>query len=516
MRPSQIDLLSDLPRGQNANHLGTAPQSHFEQPENLLETQSLRMNLPDNPESKLFHGVLGGDVVTGDRLPDGRVQRFVLGGSAIGMASDQHHVLLAGSRTGKGRAVIVPNLLMLPETTSIFCLDPKGENARLTARYRAEILNQFVSLLDPFGVSGKSTQKYRVSFNPLNELNPHDKKTFVSKCSLIADSLVVVGDFKEKHWDQTAMQMLRGLIAHVRTYPRYEGVRDLVTVWHLASELASSDPNNPKKYWVEQEMLSNDAAGGIVKNAARDFYDRTGGEFSSVLSNLRKHIDFLGIECMRDCLTGDSITLNDLKRKSLCLYVCLPAMQMNALSGWMRMLVQLTMAAHEEEQEQVGGSTVMILDEFHTLGHLSSLELGAALLAGLGLKFLVVLQDLNQIQSKYPKSWETFLGNSGAIQCFGLSDHTSLEYISKSLGEAPTITRSTNSPSFDQATQQAATGESWSLGLHRLLTSEEVGRFFGRDDKMLRQLILRPGYRPAILSRAFYDKHSLFEGKFNV
>jgi type IV secretory pathway TraG/TraD family ATPase VirD4 len=56
----------------------------------------------------------------------------------------------------------------------------------------------------------------------------------------------------------------------------------------------------------------------MIRNAAKAFYDRTGGEFSSVLSNLRKNLDFLGIECMRDCLTGDGTDLRDLKRKSLC------------------------------------------------------------------------------------------------------------------------------------------------------------------------------------------------------
>ena len=514
-QPPPPELLADLPRGRDAEHIGTPPHSYFESPRNLAATESLKFDAERNDASKLFLGVVGGQVVTGQRLPDGRMPRAVMGGTPIGLGDDRHHVLIAGSRAGKGRSCLVPMLLSLPASTSTIVIDPKGEIARLTANYRAS-LGQEVAVLDPFGVSGSGTERFRVAFNAVGNLDPRDKVSFVPNCKLIADSIVVsMHDLIDPHWNETSKQFLAGLVAHVATHQRYEGARDLVTVWHLAAESAAPDPDKPKRFWLEQEMISSEAAGGMVRNAARQFYDRTGGEFSSVLSNLRKHFDFVGIEAMKEVLGGKSINLRDLKRKSLALYVTLPAMRMGDLAGWLRMIVQLAIAAHEEEREQFGGSTVMVLDEFNVLGKLSCLETAAAQIAGLGLKIYTVLQDLGQLQSKYPKSWETFIGNAGCLQLFGLADHTTLDYASKRLGECPTVTRSTNAPGYDQATQHAATGESWSLGTHRLLTPEEVGRFFARDDKQLRQLILRPGYRPAILQRAFYDQHELFRGRFH-
>ncbi|MCA9073146.1 MAG: type IV secretory system conjugative DNA transfer family protein, partial [Planctomycetaceae bacterium] len=438
----------DLPRGQSADQVGTPPQSYFESPQNLAATESLRYEAPGNPQSKLFLGVVGGLVQTGERLKDGRLTRHVQGGTPIGVGDDRHHLLIAGSRAGKGRSMLVPNLIGLPATTSILCIDPKGDLARLTAAWRSEGLGQTVGVLDPFEVSGSGTERFRVAFNPLVILDPTDPKTFVPNAKLIADSLIVSGDFKDRHWDACSTQILAGLCCHVATFERYAGVRDLITVWHLAAELATPDPDEPGRYWLEKEMLSNEASGGIIRNAARQFYDRTGGEFSSVLSNLRKHLDFLSIECMSDCLTGDSIDLRDLKRGSLALYVTLPAMRMSDLSGWLRLVVQLALAAHEAEPEQTGAQTVMLLDEFNVLGRLTCLEVAAAQIAGLGLKIVAVLQDLGQLQSKYAKSWETFLANAGAIQVFGLADQTSLEYVSKRLGEAPTLSRSTNLPGF--------------------------------------------------------------------
>ena len=104
-------LLNDLPRGQHVDHLGKAPSAFFEDPGNIAATQSLRFDPTQNAESKIFLGVVGGKVRTGDRMSDGRVPRRVEGGVPIGVADDRHHFLLAGSRGGKGRSVLAPSLV---------------------------------------------------------------------------------------------------------------------------------------------------------------------------------------------------------------------------------------------------------------------------------------------------------------------------------------------------------------------------------------------------------------------
>jgi type IV secretion system protein VirD4 len=43
-----------------------------------------------------------------------------------------------------------------------------------------------------------------------------------------------------------------------------------------------------------------------------------------------------------------------------------------------------------------------------------------------------------------------------------------------------------------------------------MLEPDEIALVFGRADPLLRQLIIRAGYAPMILQRAYYDKHSAF------
>lgn len=505
-------MLEDLPRGRHAGSIGSPSDAHFESIKNIAATESLAFEPVHNQQSKLFAGVVGGRVITGTPLSDGRPNRWVEGGTPVGIGDDRNSVLLAGSRSGKGRAVLINRLISLPRETSIFSLDPKGNNARLTAWYRAEVLKQRVGVLDPFGVSGEGTRPYRCSFNPLEILLRSSRETFVPNARMIANALVVVGESRDKHWDTCAVQILTGLIVHVATHVNYADARNLVTVWRLASELASPDPQDGQTFWLEQEMLASDAANGMVRAAARQFYNRTGGEFSSVLSSLCKHLEFISYECIQDTLVGDSIDLRDLKRDYLTLYAVLPALRMDGLKGWMRLLVQSTLAAFEEERTQKGNQAYLQIDEFASLGKLESAELAVSQIAGLGAKLEIVLQNLSQLHH-YGKNSEAFIANAGVIQVLGCSDETTLEYLSKKLGQTLAFNRAANSPTFEQAAKQAMTGQSWSAAPHPLMTAEEIGRFFARDDKKLRQLVLRPGYHPMVLQRAFYDKHHLFRGR---
>lgn len=510
------EIHDDLPRGRGPDDVGRPPNAHFELPQNIVSTKSLQFDVESNRESKIFLGVIGGSISIGNRLPDGRATRWVDGGFPIGVADDRHHLLVAGSRAGKGRSVLVPNLIMLPKETSTLVIDPKGDLAKATCRWRAEGLGQDVAVIDPFECSGEGTRKYRVGFNPIEMLSRSDRFSFVPNALLIASSLIPDSQrSKDPHWNDCARDILSGLCTHVATHVRYEGRRNLVTVWELAFRLAEPAEEDPNSYTLEIEMMDNDAGGGTVRASARAFYDRTGQEFFGVLSNLRKHLAFIGIECVQDVLTGPSVDPRRLKSGSLSIYSSIPAMRGETMSGYQRMIVQLSIAACEEEKQSVGNQTVFFLEEFAALQRLECIEVAIAQLAGLGVKLLIVVQDLNQLKDKYPGSWETFIANCGVMQVFGGNDQTTLSYASKRMGDSLTAKSSSTATTFSQVANDAQSGKNWSIDSTPLMTPAEVGMFFARDDAKLRQLILRPGFHPMILQQAFYDKAAFLQGRYD-
>lgn len=184
---------------------------------------------------------------------------------------------------------------------------------------------------------------------------------------------------------------------------------------------------------------------------------------------------------------------------------------MGICSGWLRLFVNLTLDAMEREPIIPVHPVLMCLDEFAVLGHMKALEDAVGQIAGFGCKLWPILQDLGQLQALYGKRWETFIENAGVLQFFGNSGMQTLEWISKRLGQTTVLSASVKSPGYDSRVQSGDTGDSWGQQSHPLMTPEEISRFFGRDDELLRQLIIRPTWPAMVLQRAYYDKHEMFD-----
>ena len=332
--------------------------------------------------------------------------------------------------------------------------------------------------------------------------------TIVEDAGLIADAIVVrdEGGSRDSHWDESARMLIEGLILHVATAVRFEGQRNLVTVY----ELLAREINEAS---LREDMEISTAADGAVADAAYAFFKKPDNERESVLSTARRHARFLGYPELKDVLSGPTIDLKELKTKPTTIYLSLPAMRLGACSRWLRLLINATLAAMEAERFIPDLPVVICLDEFGVLGHMKSIEDSAAYIRGMGAVLFPVIQDLGILKALYKDRWETFLGNASVIQLFANSDLTTLEWASKRLGETMVETISRGHVSPKEAPKTGATGQNWGWGIEPLMRPEEISRYFGRDDYLLRQLVIVASYSPLILQRAFYDQHELFKAK---
>jgi len=113
-------------------------------------------------------------------------------------------------------------------------------------------------------------------------------------------------------------------------------------------------------------------------------------------------------------------------------------------------------------------------------------------------KLWSVLQDLTQLQTHYPKSWETFLGNAGVIQSFGNFDVTTTEHLSKMLGQTQVL--EVQSVRFSGSQMgHGDSGRREHIRHVRLLDPYEITQHFARETH--RQLIIVPGSRPVYMER---------------
>jgi type IV secretion system protein VirD4 len=379
---------------------------------------------------------------------------------AVGFSDDRHLITIAGGRSGKGTSVIIPNLLEY--RGSLLCIDPKGENATVTARRRANGspfafgIGQRVVVLDPFGVADVPDD-LRGSLNPLDLVNLADVSA-IDEARTIAEALVVLDDPKEMHWAESAKQLIAALVLFVKVLDRPALVH-LAYVRHLLTRgLAAADvgvePTQPPMSGTElllKVMQQCEECGGVIAAAAQTLLDMGTEERGSVLSFARRNTAFLDSPRMQRCLDSSTFSLADLKtlRGGLSVYLCLPVRELQNHGRWLRLVVMLGLVEMERlghPPSVTGHPVLFLLDEFASLGYMKPVEVAAAYIAGYGVKLWLVVQDLGQLKALYEKSWATFLGNAGVLQCFANSDQPTLEYLSKRLGDSELrqVTRTTS------------------------------------------------------------------------
>lgn len=107
-----------------------------------------------------------------DRTPD---NGFV---DPILMEGEGHLLTIAPTGAGKGIGCIIPALLR--HTGPAIVVDPKGENAMVTARRRREMGHEVV-VIDPMGVTGCDAGM----LNPLDIIDPHDASGVDTTAALV-------------------------------------------------------------------------------------------------------------------------------------------------------------------------------------------------------------------------------------------------------------------------------------------------------------------------------------------
>lgn len=445
----------------------------------------------------------------------------------IGAQDNRHLLTIAGSRSGKGTSAIVPNLLLYPG--SVLVIDPKGENATLTAERRGlgrDIpdggLGHDVFVIDPFGVA-KVDDSYRAGFNPLAGLDPRSDD-FIDECDAIADALVVQESKGENaHFYDTARLVLRGYIAWVAAHPDIQDktlneVRRLIFLRRPKKTADDDKPseaveipdvNDPDLTFDQLLVLMSDErfAHGIPFEAASTLGSMGDREFGSVMSTIRNQIGFISSPPMSKVLDGGerSPDLMAWKHGKQSVYLCLPAGRLHRHFRFFRLFINRLMNAIEADENTPETPALMILDEMHVLGHMKALETAAGLIAGFGVRIWSFFQDLAQLKTIYGERWETFLGNAAVFQTFGLNDLGSLKYVSERLGQSAMLKTSQS----EQSMQQAATGftgESRSIEAVPLLAPDEVAAFFSRQSN--NQLIIYPGTSAIFLKRVPYFDQS--------
>jgi type IV secretion system protein VirD4 len=339
------------------------------------------------------------------------------------MDGEGHVITIAPTGAGKGTGCIIPALLRFPGP--VIVVDPKGENAMITARRRRD-MGQQVVVIDPMGLTGLATG----ALNPLDLLDPDSDSLADDAASIIAT--LVPSDFGAnttdgRYWQERGASFLLGIMLHViadmpvaqRTLAK---VRELVT--QSTSELGLYAGVSEGR--SQADMLKGTVLDHLSKSRSPEARQigsmmRMGAlsTMGGIVSFSQSMIDFVRSGLVAESLASSTFDLDAITRGDpVSIYLVLPPHMLDSHSRLLRLWVNTLMSLISRRRARPALSTLFILDEAAQLGVFDPLRQALTLMRGYGLQTWSLWQDGSQIINLYLRDWQTMVNNCRAVQCF--------------------------------------------------------------------------------------------------
>ncbi len=351
-------------------------------------------------------------------------------GSYLRHDGPEHVKVIAPTRSGKGVGVVVPTLLTWSESVLVY--DLKSENWSLTAGYRSTFSR--VIYFNP-------NDRASAHFNPLSEVRLGELE--VRDVQNVADMIVDPdGKGMSDHWAKTGHSLLVGTILHVLYAEKDK------TLAGVASFLS-----NPERTIIEtlEAMMHSKHVDGrthpVVAAAARDMLNKSENERSGVLSTAMSFLALYRDPIVAANTSNSDFTITDLMQADVpvSLYLVIPPSDINRLRPLFRLIINQICRRLTEELNPTSNRRrlLLLLDEFPALGKLDFFESALGVIAGYGIKAMLISQSSNQLEKIYgPKN--AILDNTHVRVFYAPNTVETAEMISRMLGQKTEIHQQRN------------------------------------------------------------------------
>ncbi|WP_067321629.1 type IV secretory system conjugative DNA transfer family protein [Streptobacillus felis] len=431
-----------------------------------------------------------------------------------------HILLSAPTRTGKGVSVIIPTLVDSWKD-SVMVLDIKGENYQMTGGWRQKEFDNTIFKFSPLSIDS-------CSFNPMKEvryLTPDE----IDDSKTIAQIIVIDEGSSDPFWGLAGSDLATTLIL----YELYKGkgeanlssVVKFITdpsgpLEERLTKLINKPVFNPEKDKdILEKLLSIYTAQddqeqikkGIHPFIDRGFADALGkGEktLQSIVATAKAKLSIFESPNVEKNTSKSDFRILDLMaaEKPISLYIVVPPGQIQPLAPLLRILVIQCVQLLTPEMDYSGNSNkikfnhrlLMLLDEFPAIGKMEILEKAIGFVAGYGMKMMLVVQSLDQLNKIYTEN-NMFMGNCQVQVFYTANDNKTADYISKTIGQETIVTKNVSSDGGIFSKKNISVSKSG----RDLIKPDEMRRF------PLDQILLLVGGKPPIKSKKvlfFTDK----------
>ena len=396
-------------------------------------------------------------------------------------------LVVGGSGSGKSASYSIPNAFQL--LGSYVFTDPKGELYDHTAGYlkshgyEIKVLN----LVKPQNSDG---------YNPLMHISSEIDVDVIA--NTIVKGQKTDGSSSDPFWDDSAEMLLKALIYYLMA-TRPEEEQNLASCAELVRAANSNGGSN-----LLTELISKLPYDHPARMNYKSIEIAPEKTYSSILSTLQSKLGKFDSKEIAELTSTDTINFEEIGNKKTAVYVISSdthtAYDFLLTIFFSQMIQQLYNHADDN-----GGAlkvpTYFILDEFANIGKIPDFDKKISTSRSRKISFSVILQNLDQLEAIYEKSYETIIGNCDTHVFLGSNSYKTVEYFSKALGEK-TIERDSLSVNRDRKYFRTGISKSDQVMARALMTPDELRRM---DNDLC--IIFEKGIKPVKANKFYYFKH---------
>ena len=352
--------------------------------------------------------------------------------------------------------------------------DPKGELYDKTAGflkqngYDIKILN----LVKPKNSDG---------YNPLMHISSE------LDVDVIANTIVKgqkTDSGSDPYWDDMAEMLLKALIYYlIATRPEEE--QNLASCAELVRAANSNGGSNLLTELMSQ--LPYDHPARMYYKSIEIAPEKT---YGSILSSLQSKLGKFDSKEIAELTSTDTINFEEIGSKKTAVYVISSDTHTAydfLLTIFFAQMIQQLYNFADDNGGRLIVPTYFILDEFANIGRVPDFD-------------KKILQNLDQLEAIYEKSYETIMGNCDTHLFLGSNSFKTVEYFSKALGEK-TISRDSTSVNRDKKFKKTGISVSDQIMARALMTPDELRRMDNEDC-----IIYEKGIKPVKAKKFWYYK----------
>ena len=223
--------------------------------------------------------------------------------------------------------------------------------------------------------------------------------------------------------------------------------------------------------------------------------------YGSILSSLQSKLGKFDSKEIAEVTSTDTIDFDEIGSKKTAVYVISSDTHTAydfLLTIFFSQMIQQLYDYADKNGGRLKVPAFFILDEFANIGQIPDFDKKISTSRSRGISFSVILQNLDQLEAVYEKSYETIMGNCDTHVFLGSNSFKTVEYFSKALGEK-TISRDSRSINRDKQFHKQGYSDSDQVMARALMTPDELRRM---DNDLC--IIYEKGLKPIKDEKYYY------------